>query len=546
MTQTDYPYYNPSTNTFNIPITDEATIHNLTVDETLDISGCELTMTQYDNTSITFLNNKLQVSDNGINNNKLQDNSVTNSKILNLSISTNKLQDYSITNIKLALNSIATGNIQNNAITNILLDLLSVATGNIQDYAITTSKMAAQSVTNNILALLSVDTGHIINGAVTTSKIAALSITNALLALLSIATGNIQNGAVTTLKIANNAITNALLGLLSIATGNIQNGAITNTQLAASSVQDNNIVTMSASKLIGSFPDIVVNNIQIGINLYLGISNQMLIQYNTSGFGLISTPNRPTFINALNSFVAINNTSGIISPVNQTNASLYVFGSGTTNFPDVLKIRQNTNVNPCELSLGYNVTGDRSVIQSVHHNIGYTPLALNPNGGIVTTGNDLVATGNLKSLSGLLLPTPGGTPTLNNYYEEFNMFTNWGCVTSVTSGFNYQLRIVRNGSNVSMYIPPVTFTNVGTNAPTQGIFNSISNIPARFISSLNTSSVFNDVGKPRIANNTVRNIGIIQISSTGQIMVYADAALSNWSATGTVGILSGLWCNWTM
>jgi hypothetical protein len=136
-----HPFYSPGYASFDIPSIQNGTIHNLIIDESLNISNAILTMTQYDNTSITYNNNQLSVKDLGIN--------------------TTKIVDSAITNIKLALNSVATGNIQNIAITNALLGLLSVATGNIQDNAIITSKMGLLSVTNAILALNSVATGNI-------------------------------------------------------------------------------------------------------------------------------------------------------------------------------------------------------------------------------------------------------------------------------------------------------------------------------------------------------------------------------------------------
>jgi hypothetical protein len=149
------------------------------------------------------------------------------------------------------------------AITN---GLFGIATGGVSNsflgmYAVATLNIQGLAVANPELAMLAVEAGNMASGSVTAG--------NAALATGSVGSLAVQNGAITNLLVANNTIdaaqivsatityaqiagttiANANMGLASIAYANIASGAIGNLQLQSASVQDANIVDLSASKL---------------------------------------------------------------------------------------------------------------------------------------------------------------------------------------------------------------------------------------------------------------------------------------------------------
>jgi hypothetical protein len=179
--------------------------------------------------------------------------------------------DGGISNSKLANNSVATANIQDNSITTTKILDGSVITTKIADGAITITK--------------------ILDGAVTTIKIADGAIT----------TTKIVDGAVTTIKIAD--------------------GAITTTKIVDGAITDAKIVNVSASKITGSFPNIIdAGDLNMSSKtalavVYLDASKNLQALILNNGQLLIGrTGNSPVAgnITSLDSSIAITNGAGTI------------------------------------------------------------------------------------------------------------------------------------------------------------------------------------------------------------------------------------------
>ena len=91
--------------------------------------------------------------------------------------------------------------------------------------------------------------------------------------------------------------------------------------------------------------------------------------------------------------VTTDNSNLYISFMNNINGKMIVYGSGTSNVADVFHVWENTNTNPQEIWMGYNIASSYGMIQSMYNNISWSDTYINPNGGnLVTNGLKLSGT----------------------------------------------------------------------------------------------------------------------------------------------------------
>jgi hypothetical protein len=130
---------------------------------------------------------------------ELQDNSVSEIKILNGSIGFEKIKTDAVTTPKILNAAVTADKIEDNAVTSVKILDGSVTEGKIAGDAVTTTKIADAAVTSAKLANASVSSAKIIDESISESKIATSAVTNI----------KIADGSISTAKVADLAITDA-------------------------------------------------------------------------------------------------------------------------------------------------------------------------------------------------------------------------------------------------------------------------------------------------------------------------------------------------
>jgi len=121
-----------------------------------------------------------------------------------------------------------------------------------------------------------------------------------------------------------------------------------------------------------------------------------------------------------------------------------------------------------------------------------------------------------------IAPTTGGGRSLSDIpAEAVDTFTATltGCTTSPTG----TVRAVKQGNQVTLYIPAINGTSNTTAATLTGMPSGF--FPAR------TQNQF-----ARVTNSGVNGLGLIQIATSGVITLFSDAAGSAFASSGTKGI----------
>jgi hypothetical protein len=151
------------------------------------------------------------------------------------------------------------------------------------------------------------------------------------------------------------------------------------------------------------------------------------------------------------------------------------------------------------------------------------------------SGTTTLATTNITS-GGLTLPTTGGTPTTNDFYESATVtltFSVAGSGAGLTST-PVDCKAIRNGLQCMLMIPPITVTVGASGGQNALISNAL--LPARFC----PTTVCQTVRVQTSVGNFA--IGFLVITSAGDgvglgtVTIFSSAAAANWTAGASVGL----------
>lgn len=219
-----------------------------------------------------------KIQDGGINGNKLADESVSSAKLQSTSIthdklapyavwsdnigigaidtsdklvdgviSTTKLADASVTTGKLADNAVTNDKLADNAVTSLELANNAVISSKISDSAIVTGKINDLAVTTVKIATGAVTADKISDGTITASKFAIGAVTADLFTDGSINSSKMADGAVTTAKIGDLSVTKDKLASNSVDTGKLGDSSVSSAKLIDASVTDTKLANLSVS-----------------------------------------------------------------------------------------------------------------------------------------------------------------------------------------------------------------------------------------------------------------------------------------------------------
>ena len=136
----------------------------------------------------------------------LEDGSVTTGKLAALAVTTAKIAALAVTTAKLDADAVTSAKIADNAIGNEHMQNDSITAAEIAALAVDTSELAADAVTGAKLADNAVGNEHLQNDAVGTDEIANSAVTQAKIADNAVGSGEIIADAVTGAKIADDAV----------------------------------------------------------------------------------------------------------------------------------------------------------------------------------------------------------------------------------------------------------------------------------------------------------------------------------------------------
>lgn len=212
---------------------------------------------------------------------KLAAGSITADKIEAGSVTTEKLAAGAVTADTVAAGAISTEKLQAGAVNADKLAANAVTAGKIAAGAVVASKIDASAVTADKIAAGAVSAGKIAAGAVSTDKLAAGAVNADKLAANSVTAGKIAAGAVTAGNIAAHAVTTEKIatGAITAESGIIAESAIGTSQIADASITDAKIVGLTANKLTAGTIDaskIAVVNL-VADNITTGTINGQVI-----------------------------------------------------------------------------------------------------------------------------------------------------------------------------------------------------------------------------------------------------------------------------
>jgi len=254
----------------------------------------------------------------------------------------------------------------------------------------------------------------------------------------SITGSQIADGSITTAKIASGAIGTAQLSASAGITGSqLANLTIGSAQLAGSSVNYGKVAidTITSATIVDGEVDTAdLKDLAVTADKIKGltITGAKIANNTIDATKLSFTPGGGTPDDGTVTYVklaAVDVFSKIAVPMIIATADTL----SADNVANQLIIRQSTGTQAKELLIGYDgATGSGSgVLQAVHNNIGYTPLQLNPAGGVVKTGSGGLEVAGATTLSSTLGVT-GGT-TLASLSATTGSFSSTLSVTGATT-----------------------------------------------------------------------------------------------------------------
>lgn len=148
-------------------------------------------------------------------------------------------------------------------------------------------------------------------------------------------------------------------------------------------------------------------------------------------------------------------------------------------------------------------------------------------GNKTLSGTTTLATTNITS-GGLTLPTSGGTPSTNDFYEATSFTMTFGVAGSGVGATTTDVTVqaVRNGTQVTLIVPAFTVV-VGASG---GVSLTAATLPARFCPTTNTSQAV------RVQTAAGTNALSYLIVTNGTIVIFSTPTNTAWSAGATVGI----------
>ena len=155
------------------------------------------------------------------------------------------------------------------------------------------------------------------------------------------------------------------------------------------------------------------------------------------------------------------------------------------------------------------VDGNGAVISGTMFNL---EIADQMHPGIITTSAQAFS-GTKNFLSGILLMTSGGTPTVLNYYEEFPFTTTFTLGTQTSAAIT--LNIIRVGSIITIAnSTPAGEVSTPPQATPGAFYAANTVLPARF-TPMNFAN-----GAWQVLNAGVTSSGLINIDSSGHIRIF--------------------------
>ena len=164
------------------------------------------------------------------------------------------IDDDAITNAKILAATITGAKISSGTIT----------AANITAATITASEIANSTITGGKIAGTTITASNITNATITTTQIANSTITGSNIAGTTIAASNIVSSTITATQIANSTITGGKIAGTTITNSNIVGGTITGASIAASTITGSNIAanTITASNIVAA--SITANELAVG------------------------------------------------------------------------------------------------------------------------------------------------------------------------------------------------------------------------------------------------------------------------------------------
>lgn len=186
------------------------------------------------------------------------------------SVTQNNLDSFDLPTV-LANNIVGTNNVQVSAITEPKLDSDSVSTTKILDLAVTTPKLADSVVTNLKLANSAITAVKIVSKTIGTNQLADGAVTASIIATGGIESQHFSNSSIPTIAVQDLAITASKLGASSVIAGKLAGNSVTESEIAHGGT--------AASNFVLSFNGSSLEFVQIGGSIFadLSIAAQKLI-----------------------------------------------------------------------------------------------------------------------------------------------------------------------------------------------------------------------------------------------------------------------------
>jgi hypothetical protein len=223
---------------------------------------------------------------------------VDGSKITNNTISNDKLVNDTITGAKIATGAIGNQELGIDAVLETRIIDGAVTTNKIRASSVTETKMAANSVRGNL---------HIIAGTVLAAQLGTGSVTNEKIGALSITSGKIADLAVTNAKINNLAVTTGKIADLAVTGEKIGNAEVTFPKIASTAygqlVNAGLLPQTPLSKTVISGSQPAAGLVRLNIAVGLGANEVAAGNHTHSGGGTVGAHTHPATINLGSIFV---------------------------------------------------------------------------------------------------------------------------------------------------------------------------------------------------------------------------------------------------